>query len=302
MKTSLVVLAGALAVFNPPVHAQTNISPAQKPGASKAKPFSVQVVGHGKPMILIPGLTCGANVWDSTVDHFKDHYECHVLTVAGFAGEPPIGAPMMETVRKGIAGYIHEKKLDHPVIVGHSLGGFLSFWLASSEPSLVGPVISVDGGTFFPALMDTNATPESAKPNAEMMQQLIEGQTQEEFAEGNKRFFATMVTDPKNLDLIAPTCAKSDPKAVALALYELMTIDLRGDVARIKTPVLLVGALGAAPDEMKPDMKARYEAQVAKIPKHKVVYAEKAKHFVMLDDPKFLFASMDEFLVGFKAE
>ena len=38
-------------------------------------------------MILIPGLTCGGDVWKSTVEHFKDRYECHVLTLAGFAGE-----------------------------------------------------------------------------------------------------------------------------------------------------------------------------------------------------------------------
>jgi len=35
---------------------------------------------------------------------------------------------------------------------------------------------------------------------------------------------------------------------------------------------------------------------VAKIPVHRVVMAEKAKHFVMLDDPAFLFSTMDQFL------
>src|SRR5205823_3179718 len=94
--------------------------PAQNPNASNAKPFFVQVTGKGKPMLLIPGLTCGGGVWKTTVEHFQDRYECHVLTLAGFAGEPAIGAPMLETVRKAVAAYLREKKLNHAVIVGHS--------------------------------------------------------------------------------------------------------------------------------------------------------------------------------------
>jgi RNA polymerase sigma factor (sigma-70 family) len=272
---------------------------AQTADSAKPRSFAVHVVGHGKPMLLIPGLSCGGDVWKTTVDHFQNRYECHVLTLAGFAGQPAIPAPMLETVRKDIAAYIREKKLSHPMIVGHSLGGFLAFWIAATEPALVGPVVSVDGGTFFSALMDPNATAQTAKANAETMRKTMEGQTAEQFGANNKMFLSSMISDPKNVELIAPTCAKSDPKAVALAMYELMTTDLRDEVARIKTPVLLVGsgAFATSP-EMKKAVQARYEAQVAKVPNHKVLIAEKARHFIMLDDPAFLFSAMDEFLAG----
>ena len=36
-------------------------------------------------MILIPRLTCGGDVWKTTVEHYKDKYECHVMTLAGAA-------------------------------------------------------------------------------------------------------------------------------------------------------------------------------------------------------------------------
>jgi hypothetical protein len=35
---------------------------------------------------------------------------------------------------------------------------------------------------------------------------------------------------------------------------------------------------------------------VAKVPDHKVLLAKKARHFIMLDDPQFLFSAMDDFL------
>jgi pimeloyl-ACP methyl ester carboxylesterase len=305
----LLVAALAAAIFTQASQGTAGAQPAESPkpaalrtGTPRTPSFSVEVVGHGRPMILIPGLTCGGDVWKTTVERFKDRYECHVLTLAGFAGQPAIPAPMLEAVRNDLAAYIREKKLSHPVIIGHSLGGFLTFWIGATEPTLVGPLVSVDGVTFLSALMDTNATPESAKTNAASMRNMMEGQTREQFAANNKMTLAGMITDPKNVGLIAPTCAKSDPKAVALAVYEVLTTDLRDDVARIQTPVLLIGAASfATSPEMKKKVKAAYEAQVAKIPNHKVLLAEKAKHFIMLDDPSFLFSALDDFLAVSKA-
>jgi len=107
--------------------------------------LKVEVTGAGRPMILIPGLGCGGNVWDGTVAHFKDAYECHVVTLAGFAGQPAIGEPFLQQVRDGLSDYIRAKKLERPIIVGHSLGAFLAFWLAADRPDQTGPIIAVDG-------------------------------------------------------------------------------------------------------------------------------------------------------------
>ena len=76
--------------------------------------FRVKVTGHGKPMILIPGLSSSGEVWDTTVARYKDRFECHVLTLAGFAGVPRIEAPMLEKVREGIAVSV---KMDKTVVV-----------------------------------------------------------------------------------------------------------------------------------------------------------------------------------------
>src|SRR3954454_7320685 len=93
--------------------------------------FIVEVSGHGPAMILIPGLSCSGAVWNETVAHFKDHFECHVLTLAGFAAQPRIEPPFLETVRHDLATYIHDHHFNHPVIIGHSLGGLLALSLAS---------------------------------------------------------------------------------------------------------------------------------------------------------------------------
>src|ERR1700693_2527820 len=97
-------------------------------------PFQVKVTGQRQPVILVPGLSSSGETWDTTVEHYRDRFECHILTVAGFAGVPRVAAAMLERVRHGIAEYIRQKHLDRPVIVGHSLGGFLALSVASRYP------------------------------------------------------------------------------------------------------------------------------------------------------------------------
>jgi len=265
--------------------------------AADVAPFKVVVTGSGPPMILIPGLASGGNVWDGTVEHFKGRYQCHVLTLAGFAGQPAIAGPFLEKVRDGIVKYIEEQKLDHPVIIGHSLGGMMSFWLAEKAPDKVGPIISVDGVPFYSALMNPGATSESMIPKATELRDMYAGITAEQFAANNRRFLAVMITDQANIDKVALLGDKSDPKAVGQAFYDLVVADLRPGLKSIKAPVLLIGSDAAANDEAtKAKYHEAYAAQIKAVPHHKLVFAPKAKHFIQLDDPDFFYREVETFL------
>jgi pimeloyl-ACP methyl ester carboxylesterase len=184
--------------------------------------------------------------------------------------------------------YIADKKLDRPVIIGHSLGGFLAYWIAATAPDKVGPVVAVDGVPFIGALANPAATPETNRPMAEQMQKAYASFTKEQLASQSHMALAQMITDPQHVEEATAWSAASDPATAGLAVAEMMTTDLRETVAAIRTPVLLIGAAGSP--------AAAYEAQVAKVPDHRVVIAEHAKHFVMLDEPAFLFSTMDAFL------
>ena len=63
--------------------------------------FSVEVTGPtgARPIIFIPGLGCPGAVFAPTVAHLGDAYQAHVLTLAGFAGLPPIKQPLSAMVR-----------------------------------------------------------------------------------------------------------------------------------------------------------------------------------------------------------
>ena len=77
------------------------IAAAAPPAAAPSAPaaFKVNVTGQGKSIILIPGLSSSGAVWDGTVARLRNRYQCHTLTLAGFAGQPRIEGPFLETVR-----------------------------------------------------------------------------------------------------------------------------------------------------------------------------------------------------------
>ena len=71
----------------------------------QTKAFTVKVTGKGSPIILIPGYSCSGDVWNETVAHLQNRFECHVLTIAGYAGTATIDTPILKTVRDEIIKY-----------------------------------------------------------------------------------------------------------------------------------------------------------------------------------------------------
>ena len=259
--------------------------------------ISVQVTGAGRPLILIPGFLSSGDVWQGVVDHFKDHYQCHVVSIAGFAGAPAADDTTLKKIRDEVIAYASARQLHKPVLVGHSMGGVLALWIAETAPDLPSAVMSIDGVPFLPALMNPGATAETARAQAAQMRALYASLTKDQLAAQTRVALQGMISNPADIERATTWAANSDPKTAATLLEDLMTTDLRGDLSRIPAPVLLVpavGAMAASPDMMKAALAA-YERQIEPVRVHDVVPA-RTLHFVMLDDPAFLLKTMDDFL------
>ncbi|MBZ5724316.1 MAG: alpha/beta hydrolase [Acidobacteriia bacterium] len=266
-------------------------------------PFQVKVSGHGQPMILIPGLSSSGETWDTTVAHYKDRFECHVLTVAGFAGVPRVPAPMLDKVRDGLAAYIRKNKLGKPVIVGHSLGGFVALDFASKYPELAGKIVIVDSYPFFAGLYGPDVTPEKAKENAEQMRKGMSAQSQDDYVRYVKSGMSTrsMVTKDSDLDRIIAWGLASDRTAVTDALVELFTADLRDGLANIKCPALVLATwIGFKEYTDRAKTEANLKAQYAKLAGVQIELSDTARHFIMFDEPAWMFGKLDGFLAGAK--
>ena len=259
--------------------------------------FSVKVVGHGKPVILIPGLTCTGDVWDGTVAQLKGKYQCHVLTLPGFGTQAPISGPYLSHVRDDIIAYVKAKKLNHPDVIGHSLGGFMVYCMAEKEPTLWGRLVCVDGVPFLSALSNPSATADGMKQIADGLKSQLASAPPDQFKAGIRSALTQEITDPKNVEAMYKFCSPTDQADMAAAISEMLTTDARGQESTIKSPLLLIGAAQfATTDDLKKSVEASYQAQIKSIPNAKLIMDFKARHFIMLDDPDFFYKTVEDFL------
>ena len=240
--------------------------------------FGVEVTGSGPPIIFIPGLGSPGEVWAGTVRALEDRYECHVLTLSGFAGRPPIDEPLSAAVRRDLTRYIRSRRLDHPIVVGHSMGGFIALWLGASTPENIGALIVVDAGPALSGDLDA----------AKLLRSRWADATDEEFARQARYMYSGMASDPRRLEAISSLAARSDRRTIGDAIYEMVITDLTDRMPEIRAPALFVLADGG--------LQQRIRKQVEGVADKEVVVIPKARHFVMIDDPKRFIAAVEAFL------
>jgi pimeloyl-ACP methyl ester carboxylesterase len=246
----------------------------------------------GKPVILIPGLASGPWVWDDTVKQLQQDHALYLVTLAGFNGKAPISGSgsMMEQARQSLHDLIRTKKIEQPILIGHSLGATLSIWFAAQHPALIRGVFAVDGLPVFPRT--ENMSPEQRQTMAQGMkvQMAAMTQTQEMFAASQLQYMQNIgVVNPDLAKTVAVRSATSDRAAVAQYMSEVLAMDIRKDLPAITVPVAIVVPYHA------PDMAAAgiteqakaayYGALLAGTPKLQVLPIKDARHFVMLDQP-----------------
>jgi pimeloyl-ACP methyl ester carboxylesterase len=267
--------------------------------ASAQNFFTVEIKGKGQPIIFIPGLYSNGEVWNDILPHYEKNYECHIITLAGFGGNAPkLKENFLESVKDDLIAYAKKKKLNHPILIGHSMGAFLSLWAASSASDVFGKVIAVDGAPFLPALIQPQATVESGRFMAEQIKNGMAQQTPAQAAEYLNVMFSTMITAQENIDRVKAIAAKADASTQTQVMYEMYTTDLRASMASVKNPVLVLGAWIAYTNYgvTHASTVANYGSQLAAAKNVTIEVTDTAKHFIFYDEPQWFMEKVDAFL------
>jgi pimeloyl-ACP methyl ester carboxylesterase len=254
--------------------------------------FAVKIVGKGTPIIMIPGYGCGGEVWNETAEKLKNKYECHILSLPGFAGQKPINDPVLETVRGEVISYVKEKKLTNTILMGHSLGGFMTLWIGSSAPSMFSKIIVVDGLPFVSAAGNPSLTSEKAKAvfNKDIIIKQMQDMPDETFNKNSEVGAESMITDREKAKDIAQWGKKSDRKTLASVFYEMSTVDLRESITNINLPVLILGSIHGTVKETQELFDIQYKNL-----KNKTIHIADSKHFIMFDKPEWFYNEITSF-------
>lgn len=91
---------------------------------------------NSKKIIFIHGWGGNENSLYNLASLFKHKYECHLLCLSGFDEELKKEYDVNDYVEE-ISNYILVNKIDNPIIIGHSFGGKLAFFLKLKNPNLI---------------------------------------------------------------------------------------------------------------------------------------------------------------------
>lgn len=266
--------------------------------AADPYPFAVKVSGSGSPVVLIPGLACDGAVWDTTLDWLAKDHECHVLTLAGFAGQKPVEGPFLETMTKGVLAYITDKKLAKPVLIGHSLGANLAVRVAAGGGDVVGGLVCVDGFPCIMAFIRPDAKPGEMKESGEKERARLDGMAPNEFRNELSTFFSQWLKGDR-MAVAEKWLAASDRRTIARAKGELFAADNRPDARKLKTRILVLAAYDPAYQSLVPtadEFGARIAGQYPKAAT--VAVHPNCKHFLMWDEPGWYKEKLAGFLAG----
>lgn len=261
--------------------------------------FAVQAEGHGPALIFIPGLYCSGDVWKGTVAHYKDHYTCYSLTLPGFAGQAPIHSDtILAAVAKDIVRFISDKRLNKPVLVGHSLGGFLAIKVAVTSPGLIGGVVSVSSAPFLPALSMGDISVDSASRLGKTIKGYMVGQTAEQIRQYQQMALGTMIRDSARIREVIGMAVKCDPATQGEVMYELFSTDLRPAVRKIQCPILVLGDWAAYKSygATRENVLEKYQQQFAATSQVTIRINDTSKHFIMYDEPAWMMGELDAWL------
>ena len=259
--------------------------------------FSDEIVGKGPDLVFIPGLASSRATWKATAERLRGRYRLHLIQIAGFSGEPAranAAGDVLQPTAEAIDAYLVQQKLTPATIVGHSLGGTTLLYLAEKHPEHLKRGLIVDAIPFMGVLFrakDADAVRPMAAQTRDMM-----AKGGPAYASGLTPMIKSMVTREPDQQTVIGWGLASDPGVVGRAAYDDFTLDLRPDLAGLKTPLVLLypdnkpsGAPTAAVD-------AQYQAAYAAAPAVKLKRIDDAKHFIMLDQPEAFAAALDAFL------
>ncbi|OYX29164.1 MAG: alpha/beta hydrolase [Caulobacterales bacterium 32-69-10] len=262
----------------------------------------------GRDIILIPGLSSSPEIWQGTVDHLTAQdgvgWRVHRIHVQGFAGAPaeanaqgatptPVAAPVAEE----IARYIREQGLIKPAVVGHSMGGTIGLMLAARHPDSVGKLMVVDMIPFMGAMFGPpGTTVEAVTPVADQIYAAQANSPREAYVAQATTAITGMINTESRREEALEDMRDSDQKVSAAAFRELITTDLRPELARITAPTEVLYVKFNDPRMTPQITDAVYQMSYAGLPGVTLKRIDDSAHFIMFDQPQAFYGDLDAFL------
>lgn len=292
MRLSIIAVGALATVASVAFRAPSVIEPLSRPLRARES-FSVGMLrvdhvgtaGH-TPIIFIPALFCGASQWQRQIAQLSARYDIYALTLPGFDGRRrDTGGDLMNRAVADISTLITTRHLDHPIIVGHSLGGTLAILFASSHAKEARGIIAVEGG--YPVAPTLEAREKSVRQSTAP----YVGIAQAAFGDSlNEHMLRFVIRSKSDADSVALVAGRSDPAAVVDWMKAALLLDLTPRLSLISIPLEEIVPFDSTIDPYQgfaniDGKRSAYIAFLAHAPDGSLTMIDHSRHFVMIDQP-----------------
>jgi pimeloyl-ACP methyl ester carboxylesterase len=114
--------------------------------------------GSGLPVVLIHGFPFNQKIWDGYAESLARSFRVFTIDLPGFGKSPLLNPPFtIDDVAREVLSGLRKRQIKDPIVIGHSLGGYVALAMAKQKPDLF-PALILFHST---ALADTEEKKES---------------------------------------------------------------------------------------------------------------------------------------------
>lgn len=99
--------------------------------------INYKIKGEGLPLIFIHGFCETGKIWDSFVTGISKHYQVITLDLPGFGSSKLVKTDIsLQEIGSDLNEWVVKLGLKNPIVLGHSLGGYVSLAMVKQKPAL----------------------------------------------------------------------------------------------------------------------------------------------------------------------
>lgn len=145
--------------------------------------------GNGQPIVLIHGFGEDSRIWENQLASLQQIARVIIPELPGTGRTNPEPAVSMESLADGIAALLRAEKIDKAIIIGHSMGGYITLAFAEKYPEM----LTAFGLVHSTAYADTEQKKEARAKSMEFIRQhgtaiFLESTTPNLFTAKNRPF------------------------------------------------------------------------------------------------------------------
>lgn len=255
----------------------------------------VEKIGKGKPLVLLHGWGMHGGVWTDVAQKLAADFCVHSVDLPGYGYSKNVGGVEHSDTHHALQAVVDELEAYFPeplTVCGWSLGGQIALRWAASEPEKVSKLILVASTPCFTQREDwLHGMP------LEVLQKFA-AELERNHAATLRRFIALQLRGSDNeRELLAllreRLFARGEPDMGALraGLDILRDVDLRGELAQVTQPALVIAG---ERDKLTPPEASDYLAQAMSAAR--LVKVAGAAHAPFLSHPEVFVEQVKSFL------